>query len=270
MNYEQGGSGTEPSEGFNLRVSVGILVRVIFKNPENEKIMLALERTSTSIKSEGKSRVVVRTKPFGGGARILNPNELMNLIGDFHYDSGRSQEESDFRILVNPGNWEKILVVCREHLSGKRVGVIDFSPVRELTEEFQDSLHIQLRSQDYSLTPRGMRIEDELTPTENVNAPGFPTKRIYILYDAWLKSSGLMKMIMANSSKYSDANLEEMACEDAKKGGKGRANAMLSVSLNQLLDFYRSVQHDGKESPMLFMGHQFEWNVRALLELSDE
>ncbi|MGW8314689.1 MAG: hypothetical protein ACWGNV_03740 [Bacteroidales bacterium] len=269
MNFEQGVSGTGPSEGFNLRVSVGVLIRVLFHHPVDGQLMLALERTSTLIKAKGKSEVVVRTKPFGGGARILKPDELKDLIGNFNYDSKRSQEEGDFRILINHDNWGKIVALCREHLSGKRVGVIDFSPVRELSEEFQDSLHILITSNDYSLSPGGMRIEDELTPTENVNARGFPTKRIYYLYDAWLESSAIVAMTMENSRKYSDRDLEKMAVEEAKQGGKGRANAMLSLPLVQLLEFYRSVQHVSKDSPLSYRGHQLDGNIPAILGLKE-
>jgi len=71
--------GVGATKELNLRVSVASLVRVLIEHPENTKKLVVLERTATVHKMNGKSNVVVKTKPFGGGARIINPEKLEKL-----------------------------------------------------------------------------------------------------------------------------------------------------------------------------------------------
>ena len=266
MKQKQYHPGVGPTGELSLRVSVAVLVRVLFKNPLDGKMMIALERTATLINDEGKPDVVVKAKPFGGGVRLLQTQKLKQLIGDYHYDSERSREEADLRIMINPDQWEKVKEICRDHLIDGEDGFINSSPVRELTEEFEDNLGERIISDVYSLTPREMLVEEKLTATENVNAPGIPTKRIYYLFDALLEDLRIIEMMIDNNRQFSDLDLQIMAIEDARHGGKGRANAVLTVSLEKLMEFYRS---SPKESgtPIMFEGHQLDGNVPAILDL---
>ena len=220
MEPKQYKPGVGPTKSLNLRVSVACLVKVLYKNPLNGRIMLVLERTATLRKDESKSVVTVKAKPFGGGVRILRPQSLRELIGEFHFDSERSREQGDFRIQINPARWEKVKEICQEHLKNKEKGIIDPSPVRELQEEFEDSLGVPITSDDYCLTPRGMLVKDKLTETHNVNARGLPTVRIYYLFEAMLKDSRMIDLIIDNNSHYSDSDLQKMANEDARNGGR--------------------------------------------------
>ncbi|MGB8320170.1 MAG: hypothetical protein WCE54_18700, partial [Ignavibacteriaceae bacterium] len=141
--------------------------------------MIALERTATLRQINGKPDVVVKAKPFGGGVRITSPQELKHYIGEFNYDSELSKQEKDFRVLVRPESWVKIKGICREHLTGLEKTVIDISPNRELSEEFEDSLRIKLTSENYYLKLLGMAIEEKPDETENIRSKGIPTVRVY-------------------------------------------------------------------------------------------
>ena len=55
----------------NLCVSVATLVRALFENPRDGEWMLALERQAT-LRESGRA-VEVKSRPFGGAIRILEP-----------------------------------------------------------------------------------------------------------------------------------------------------------------------------------------------------
>lgn len=258
--------GIGSTEKLSLRVSVGVLVKVLFPDPVNGKLMLALERTATLLTDESKSVVVVKAKPFGGGVRLLNPLGLKALIGEFHYDSERSLEEGDFRIQINPKYWGKIKEICKEHLHNNGKGILDPSPVHELAEEFEDSLKMPITPDKYELTPKGMLVEDTMTETENIHARGLPTVRVYYMFDAMLKDRKIIDMIIENCSRYSDTVLQKMAFEDAKQGGKGRANAMLIMPLNELETLYRLIPNEKRSSHIQYKGHQLDGNVSSILD----
>jgi hypothetical protein len=254
----------------SLRVSVATLVKVMFTNPIDGSRVLALERTATMQEFQGKVEVTVRAKPFGGAVRLINPQRLMRLIGNFHYDSDRSRQESDFRILIRPASWEKVKEICCNHLRKRENGILDSNPERELIEEFEDTLNIDLTGDQYRLNPRGIIIEDLPVDTENVRAIGLPTVRIYYTFEAWFESSDLVMRMAANSKQRTDEDLQEMAWTDAQHGGKGRANAILTLSLDDLTEMYRSLSIDLRSAPIRFKDHQLDGNVLAILEEVDQ
>ena len=247
-----------------LRISVGTLIKVLFTNPETGLITLALERIGTLRRLNGESNVQITVKPFGGGVRITNPQVLKKLTYDFKYDSERSREERDFRILVLPETWGKIKEICKEHLHGTGEKVFDFSPDRELYEEFEDSLKIKIKPDQYAVESKGMVIEDLPIETSNVRAQGTPTVRIYYLFEGWIKSYELIKLIMTKSNQYSEDDFKKAALIDAEQGGKGRANSILTIGLNELRDRFNSIPPEGRNGPINFGSHQLEGNVAAL------
>ena len=86
----------------SLRVSVATLVRVLFKSPNDDELMFALERKATLRRTEDGEAVRVKSQPFGGAIRILDLSVVQDLVGDFHFDSERSRAEQDFRIFIRP------------------------------------------------------------------------------------------------------------------------------------------------------------------------
>jgi hypothetical protein len=254
----------------SLRVSVAALVSVLFEGPEDGRTMLALERTATLREINGQPEVTVRAKPFGGAVRLTNPQALEGMIGHFHYDSERSRQERDFRILINPASWEKVKEVCLEHLRETEKGILESGPERELAEEFEDALHVRITPDHYHLKPRGMIVEDLPSETDNVRSPGLPTVRIYYVFEAWMEAPELIAMMLVNSRQYSDKDLQEMAWRDAGQGGKGRANGILALVLDDLQDVYRSIPTDRRSGQIRVGRHQLDGNVLAILEEVDE
>lgn len=261
--------GVGATEELNLRVSVAVLVSVLFDSPEDGRTMLALERTATLREIEGRPEITVRAKPFGGAVRLTNPQALQGLIGHFHYDSKKSRRERDFRLQVHPGSWGKVKDVCREHLQKTGQGILDSSPERELAEEFEDTLHVRITPDQYHLKPRGMIVEDLPGETDNVRAAGLPTVRIYYVFEAWMEAPEMITMMLANSRRYSDQDLQNMVWEDARQGGKGRANAILALGLDDLKDVYRLIPTDKRGEPIRVGRYQLDGNVLAILEEVD-
>jgi len=257
--------GVGATEELSLRVSVAALVRVLFEGPEDGRTMLALERTATLRKIEEPPEVTVRAKPFGGAVRLTNPQVLQRLIGHFHYDSQRSRRERDFRLQIHPASWEKVKKICREHLQETEQGILDTSPVRELAEEFEDTLDVRITPDQYHFEPRGMIVEDLPGVTDNVRAAGLPTVRLYYVFEAWIEAPELITTMLAHSSQYSDQDLQNMAWEDIRQGGRGRANAILVLGLDDLKEVYRSIPTDKRGEPIRIGEHQLDGNVLAIL-----
>jgi hypothetical protein len=253
------------ADELSLRVSVAVLVRMLFNNPGDGKSMLALERTATLHQIAGNSEVVVRAKPFGGAVLLLNPHALQQMIGRFNYDSEKSRRERDFRLLIQPSSWNKIKEICRDQYHGPEKGILDHSPVRELEEEIEDSLHIKIKADKFASQLVDMIIEDVPQKTKNIRARGFSTVRIYYIYEVLLKDTKLIKKILVNSELYSDKELKESAWQDSRQGGRGRANAMLVLSLDELRDVYRKVSSDKSRRSVHFKEHLLDGNVWVVL-----
>lgn len=262
-NHSEIGVGS--TADLSLRVSVAALVRVLFHAPENDRTLLALERTATVREIEGGTEVVVKAKPFGGGVRITDARALGEIVGGFQYDSERSRQEKDFRIHIRPDFWEKLKEVCAEQLDLSFDGILDPSPDRELAEEFEDALGMTIDRSLYRLQSKGLIVEDLPTPTESVRAVGMPTVRIYYVYEAWLNAPKIIAAILAAGERYSDADLERIAREDARSGGRGRANAVLALDLDVLKAAYHSIPIDRRGGAILVEGHRLDANVSAIL-----
>ena len=263
MNNHNIGIGV--TDELSLRVSIGVLVKVLFENPDNGQTMMAFERTATLREISGKSEVIVKTKPFGGGIRIINPQALKERIGNFHYDSERSRQERDFRILVHPDSWKKIKEICMD-VKKMKEGFLDTSPDQELIEEFKDCLKIKITPEQYNLKYRGIVIEDFPSETNNVHAQGIPTVRIYYLVEASINSSDIIRLMLDSNRYYSDKDLQKIALEEAKDGGRGRANAVFTINIDDLREFYHSISINKLSGLIPFREHQLDGNVVAVLD----
>lgn len=264
MNHYHHTIGVGATDELSLRVSVASLVRVLFKNPQDGQIMLALERTATLREKAGIRNVTVSVKPFGGGVRLTNPELMKKMIGNFHYDSERSRREKDFRIQIAPSSWEMIKNICRDQKIPE-YRILDDSPERELEEEFEDSLNVKITPLRYRLKKLGMIIHEKPEKTNSVRAPDQPTVRIYYLFEAEIVDSDLVLKIISNSQKYSDHDLQEIVWEDVRKGGKGRANGTLVLPFDKLKKLYHSLPSDRDGKPVVFGDHYFENNVISIL-----
>jgi hypothetical protein len=263
-NHDEIGVGA--TKELSLRVSVATLVRVLFENPNEGGLILALERKATLLEDENRSAVKVIAQPFGGAIRLLNPKALQDLVGDFHFDSEESRSEQDFRLFIRPSDWETIQRLCLGHFRDFHCSVLETDPRRELAEEFADALKISLEPAQYTLRPVGTVVENNPAPTENIYARGSPTARVFQIFEARILEPSLAHAIIMNSKSYSDHELQKRALENAQNGGKGRANAMLSLPLNLIKDAYLAMSPEERNSSISLEYQQLDETVAAVLE----
>jgi len=259
MKYKPGIGGTPD---LSLRVSVAMLVRVVFRHPRNGEWMLALERKAT-LHNTG---VEVKSQPFGGAIRILDLDAMHNLIGDFHFDSERSRSEQDFRLFIRPSSWSVLREFSIQRLSLVDDSILETDPKRELVEEFGDALKINLLPEQYVSKPVATVVEDEAAPTENIHARGIPTVRVYRIFETHITDASLTDIILKNSDSISHGDLSELALKDAQHGGKGRANAILALPVKRISDFYVAMSPKERNVPILFKENRLDETVSAVLE----
>lgn len=249
-----------------MRVSVATLVRVIFKNPTNGELMLVLERKATVYETENGRVVEVKSQPFGGAIRLLDMKAFRDSIGNFHFDSEHSRAEQDFRIFIKPSAWKTVREFCIQHLNRDNDPVLETNPARELVEEFADALKINLKPNQYHQKLVATVVEDNPSPTENIHANGFPTVRVYRIFEAFITDSSLAHDMMKNSQTLSNQNLCELALEDAQNGSEGKANAILTLPLKQIHDVYQAMSLTERNVPIPFEEHLLDDTVCAILE----
>jgi hypothetical protein len=254
--------GIGASDDLSLRVSVGTLVRVVFPHPDNGEWILALERQATL----RENRVEVKSKPFGGAIRILDLDAIHDLVGDFHFDSERSRTEQDFRLFIRPLNWPALRDFCIQRLSRNNDPILETDPTRELVEEFADALKINLQPAQYISKPVGTIVENEATPTENIHVKGIYTVRVYRIFETTITYSALAHAMLINSESLSHERMCELALEDARNGGKGRANSVLALPLKAITDTYLALSLKERNSPIFFGENRFDETVTAVLD----
>lgn len=258
--------GVGPTRALSLRVSVATLVRVLFRNPGDDNLMLALERKATQYTTEKGAVVEVKAQPFGGAIQILNNKGIQDVTGTFNFDSDRSRLEGDFRIFIQPENWTPLRSFCIDHLNQNDDLFLETDPQRELEEEFYDSLKIKLTPDDYLCKPVTTILEENPTPTDNIHTRGSPTARIYRLFETKITNPYLARVVLENSERFSEQDLSNLALENARQGGKGRANAVLALPLQKLINYYSTLSPKQRNSPVLFMKNRLAETVPALLD----
>ena len=243
-----------------LRVSVATYDQVVFAHPENGITMLALERKATVLKD---GNVYVRAQPFGGGVKILNPKPLEDLIGEIQFDSERSKQEGDFRILIQPSKWDAVKRYCLLHLQDQNDPEIESAPDRELVEEFEETMDIRLKPNQYAVQPMGFVVENTPVWTENWYARGSLTVRVYRTYSVNLLDAKLCGTLLDISQQVSDQELGMQAL----KNKRGRANSVLALPLQSVTEAwlalppelrYRKIKVDGctlDESVLAVLGN---------------
>ena len=193
-----------PTQELSLRVSVATLARIILPNTEDGQPVLALEHKATVRKAkkgmpgESQTPPIVNAQPFGGAVRLLDYNRLLRLIEDFHFDSEHSHQEGDFRLYIQPSDWEIVRWFCLENFATGHDSVLEASPERELIEEFHDTLGIELHAKQYTVKPVGTVLEDQPQPSDNIYATGAPTVRIYRVFEVQIPDPVLFRAMVAN------------------------------------------------------------------------
>ena len=264
VNHNEIGVGA--TADLSLRVSIATLVRVLFEHPKDGDLMLALERRATLHETESGRAVEVKSQPFGGAIRIRDLTALHDLVGNFHFDSEDSLSEQDFRIFIRPSNWSAVREFCIQHLSYVDDSILETDPTRELVEEFDDALKLNLKPEQYVSKPVATVVEDEATPTENIRATGVPTVRVYRVFEAFITDASLAHTMIKNSESFSYQDLHKLAFEDTQNGGMGRANAILALSLKRITDAYLAMPPQERNAPILFEENRLDETVPIVLE----
>lgn len=228
--------------------------------------MLALERKATVTKD---GNISVQAQPFGGGVRILNPNSLKEIFGEIQFDSERSKHEMDFRILIPPLKWEAVKQYCLQHLENPNDPELESIPDRELIEEFEDTLHVELNPNQYIVQPMGFVIENQPVWTENWYARGQSTVRIYRIFEASIVDIELCRTMLAASQRYSDQELGMLAMKDLQHGGKGWANSILTLPLERVTQSYLALKPGMRYRKIVMENHRLDESVLAVIENVD-
>lgn len=246
------------------RASVATYNRVLFQHPQNETPMLALERKA-SVMNDGTDWVHVRAQPFGGAVRILNPIPLQEILGEIQFDSERSKREGDLRIMIAPSSWEPVKQYCLRHLENTDDPDLESAPDRELTEEFEETLHVNLKSGQYTVRPLGFVAENNPAPTQNANVRGQPTVRLYRIFEVQIVDAALCSMMLAASQRYSDEALGKLALSNLQNGGKGRVNSILTLPLHQVTGHYLALAPETRFRKQRVKNHELDESVLAVL-----
>lgn len=247
------------------RLSVATYNRVVFAHPQNDILMLALERRAT-VRRDGKEELHVWSQPFGGAVHILDPLPLQEIVGKIQFDSERSRREGDFRILIPPARWESLKQYCLDHLQNPDDPDLESHPHRELTEEFAGSMQIDLKPHQYAVQPAGFVLEDNPLATDNIHARGWLTVRLYRIFEVRILDAVLCKTMLAASRSYSDRDLAPLAVRDLQKGGQGHANAILTLPLDLVSRSWRALPPESRFRKIVVDGHELDESVLAILE----
>jgi len=268
MKNDKGNShiGVGPNQELRTRVSVATLTRVLFKDPEDDQTLLALERKASVKKIFGGSIVQVISQPFGGAIRIKDLNEICNLLNDFHFDSERSRSQNDFRLFIRPEDWPMLREFTIEHLGKNDDPVIETDPARELAEEFNDALQVPLEKRQYQSIPAGLVLEDQPMIVINKPTEVLPSVRIYRIFEVNITDLALGEMLEENTKIVTNQELVKLALEDARDGGKGRANAVFISPLEKIIDFYHTLPVEERKSPALYKNNRLSGNIPAILD----
>ncbi len=248
-----------------LRASVATFNQVLFPHPEDGSVMLALERKATVLKD---GSVSVESQPFGGGIRILNPAPLQKIIGKIQFDSERSKQEQDFRILIPPSKWELIKEYSLHHLELDDEDDIELEsgPDRELTEEFMETINVKLHAGQYKVQPMGFVIENSPVQSKNDYARGRLTVHLYRIFKVEITDPTLCRIMFGIGQLYSDQDLAELALQDSEHGGPGRANTILTLPLSTVRDAYLALPPAERYKKIVIENHELDESVLAILE----
>ena len=247
------------------RVSVASLDRVIFDRPQDGVQMLALERKATLLNERGENRnpgpdsVLVRAQPFGGAVRIHGAAALGDVVGQLRFDSQRSRDEQDFRILIPSAAWAAVRQFCLRHLADPDDPILEADPSRELVEEFADAMRINLLPDQFRCQSDGFVIENEPSRTDNIHARGYPTVRIYRVFEIEILDIELRERLLDNSARCSSIDLQTLALADAAHGGRGRANGVLTMPLKRVTESYLALPAEGRAATIVIDGHWIEF-----------
>ena len=180
--------------------------------------------------------------------------------------SERSRAEQDFRIFIRPSSWSALREFCLQHIVLDDDLILETSPSRELVEEFAETLSVDLRPEQYVSKPVTTMVENRAISTENIYAPGTSTVRLYRIYEAIITDLFLPHVMLEHGNDWSHQRLCELAIADAQSGGRGKANAVLTLPWERLQSVYRAMVPAERDIPIVFEENRLDSTVAAILE----
>ncbi len=168
--------------------------------------------------------------------------------------------------LLDRSSWTSLREFCLQHIVLDDDPILETSPNRELVEEFAETLSIDLRPEQYVCKPVTTIVENRAISTENIYAEGTPTVRVYRIYEATITDVFLTDAMLKHSDGLSHQSLCELAIADAQSGGRGKANAVLTLPWERLQDVYRAMSPAARNVPIIFEENRLDSTVAALLD----
>jgi hypothetical protein len=162
--------------------------------------------------------------------------------------------------------WQAVKRVCVEQFNQNQGPIFETDPNRELVEEFFDTLHIYLTPNQIFTYQGEIIIEEHPSSSHNTRALGYPTVRVYNVYENWIKDTQIIEMILENSRSITNIKLKEMALSDAKNGGSGRENAVVALPYTELVEFLSRLPIEKRIKRVAYKGHIISPSVFAILE----
>jgi hypothetical protein len=258
--------GVGETDELSLRVSAAALARVVFSRPEDGTRMLALEHKAYVSRTGQPPPTVVKAQPFGGAVRIVHRDRFAEVVGGFSFDSERSREEQDFRIFIRPSHLAKLRDYASQIAGQPSVSDLEIGPSRELEEEFEDTLGINLDPDAYTVHPVGIVWQSHASPTSNLRALGKPTARIYWIYEVEIEDAELCQKMLDNSRTHPGRVMAALAEDRHRAGEPGRANAVLVVPQDAIRQAYLARNPSDRGEPLPFQGTVLSGNVAAVLD----
>jgi hypothetical protein len=249
-----------------LRVSVATVNRVLFNHPVHGQSMLALERKATAVREADHLEAYVRAQPFGGAIRIMDNTAFGKQIGEFEFDSEKSRAEQDFRILIPSSRWEIVRNFCLAEFKNTHGSLLEINPLRELAEEFADTLQENLEAEQHLTVPVNIVVENSPAPTANLRALDHPTARIYRVFETLIIDPHLVHRLLVSCETVSDQDLARQALEDHRQGGPGWANSILVTRLTKLVKYYAALTAEERHASRVVGNTTLEGNLYAVLD----
>jgi hypothetical protein len=155
---------------------------------------------------------------------------------------------------------------CLRHLDLDNDSILETNPRRELGEELAETLGICLKPEQYVSRPVATMVENDPTPTNNIYAQGRPTVRVYRVFEASITDLAVADLMLKRNDGVSHESLCELAFADAKSGGRGVANAILSLPWERVQTVYQAMLPAAWNAPIIFDGNQLDATVAAVLD----
>ncbi|HEX5940789.1 MAG TPA: hypothetical protein VFY66_00865, partial [Anaerolineales bacterium] len=124
----------------------------------------------------------------------------------------------------------------------------------------------ELKRDQYTSQAVGTIVEGLPSPTENTHSGGHATTRIYRIFEVHIIDPSLTSAMVKNNKGCSDEDLRELALQDSRNGGLGRANAVLTLPFKEISAAYAAIPAEARNKPILFHGHVLDETVAAVLD----